>query len=42
MNKDWVGKNKTWQIGIEGLNRIQIKFVLNGQEIKLRNQKNKD
>ena len=42
MNKDWVRKNKTWQIEIEGLNRIQIKFVLNGQEIKLRNQKNKD
>jgi hypothetical protein len=26
-NKDWTGRNKTWQIKIEGLNQKQIKFV---------------
>jgi hypothetical protein len=27
MNKDWTEKNKTWQIKIEGLKKIQIKFI---------------
>jgi len=27
INKDWTGRNKTWQIKIEGLNQKQIKIV---------------